>query len=266
MHLKIRFVFTALILLAAFSCGSAAFAADDLNSVLSKLDDASAKFHTTTADLDWESTQTDPVPDTDVQKGTVYYQRSGAAFQMGVHVDTDNGQPAPKVIVCCAKGAIQLYEKLQNQVTTLSKLSQYESWFKLGFGASGEELKEKWDGRRLRADEARKITGIETIVWQDAIGSFLQQWIHMADSIYLNSNEHDRRSGPLLTREHRFIGELQGNYPLHTYRRSAKILRELRTIKTAAEIELMQKAADITGETFHELLRFIKPGVMEYAV
>ena len=128
------------------------------------------------------------------------------------------------------------------------------------------ELKEKWDGRRLRADEARKISGIETIVWQDAIGSFLQQWIHMADSIYLNSNEHDRRSGPLLTREHRFIGELQGNYPLHTYRRSAKILRELRTIKTAAEIELMQKAADITGETFHEVLRFIKPGVMEYDV
>ena len=28
------------------------------------------------------------------------------------------------------------------------------------------ELKEKWDGRRLRADEARKISGIETIVWQ----------------------------------------------------------------------------------------------------
>lgn len=128
------------------------------------------------------------------------------------------------------------------------------------------ELKEKWDGRRLRADEGQKISGIETIVWQDAVGSFLQQWIHMADSIYLNSNEHDRRSGPLLTREHRFIGELQEKYPLHTYRRSAKILRELRTIKTAAEIELMQKAADITGETFHQLLRFIKPGIMEYAI
>jgi outer membrane lipoprotein-sorting protein len=159
MHLKIRFVFTALILLAAFSCGSAAFAADDLNSVLSKLDDASAKFHTTTADLDWESTQTDPVPDTDVQKGTVYYQRSGAAFQMGVHVDTDNGQPAPKVIVCCAKGAIQLYEKLQNQVTTLSKLSQYESWFKLGFGASGEELKEKRD---IHYDGPDTVDGVKT--------------------------------------------------------------------------------------------------------
>ena len=128
------------------------------------------------------------------------------------------------------------------------------------------ELKEKWDGKRLRADEARKISGIQTILWLDAIDSMLQQWIHMADSIYLNSNEHDRRSGPVLSREHRYIGELQTSYPLHTYRRSAKILRELRTVKTAAEIELMQKAADITGETFHSLLRFIKPGVMEYEI
>jgi len=128
------------------------------------------------------------------------------------------------------------------------------------------ELKEKWDGRRLRADEARKVSGIQTILWQDMIGSLLQQWIHMADSIYLNSNEHDRRSGPMLSREHRYIGELQEKYPLHAYRRSARILRELRTIKTTAEIELMQKAADITGETFHSLLRFIKPGVMEYEI
>jgi Xaa-Pro aminopeptidase len=128
------------------------------------------------------------------------------------------------------------------------------------------ELKEKWDGRRLRADEARNISGIQTILWQDTIASFLQQWIYMADSIYLNSNEHDRRSGPLLSREHRFIGELQEKYPLHRYRRSARILRDLRAIKTPAEIGLMQEAADITGATFHELLRFIKPGVMEYEI
>jgi len=128
------------------------------------------------------------------------------------------------------------------------------------------ELKEKWDGRRLRAEEGKNISGISTILWQDSIGSFLQTWIHMADSIYLNSNEHDRRTGPLLTREHRFIGELQEKYPLHQYRRSARILRNLRCIKTPAEISMMQEAANITGETFRHLLGFIKPGVMEYEI
>lgn len=128
------------------------------------------------------------------------------------------------------------------------------------------ELKEKWDGRRLRAEEAKNISGIATILWQDAIASFLQTWIHMADKIYLNSNEHDRRTGPLLTREHRYIGELQEKYPLHDYRRSAKMLRHLRSIKTPAEISLMQEAANITDATFRDLLRFIKPGVMEYEI
>src|SRR6195256_5266142 len=29
------------------------------------------------------------------------------------------------------------------------------------------ELKEKWDGRRLRMEEGRKISGVDTIVWLD---------------------------------------------------------------------------------------------------
>src|SRR3990170_77939 len=36
------------------------------------------------------------------------------------------------------------------------------------------ELKEKWDGRRLRADEAKKTSGIETILWLDTLEGLLQ--------------------------------------------------------------------------------------------
>jgi outer membrane lipoprotein-sorting protein len=78
---------------------------------------------------------------------------------MGVHIDTANGRPTPKVIVCCAKGAIQLYEKLTNQVHTLSKLSQYQDWFMLGFGASGKELEAKWD---VQYSGTEIIDGVKT--------------------------------------------------------------------------------------------------------
>lgn len=158
MQLERKFAFIVLAVLAVVS-SHAAFAADDLNSVLSKLDAASAKFHTTSAEFVFDATLTDPVPDTDEQTGTVYYQRDGATFQMGVHVATDNNQPAPKVITCCAKGSIQLYEKLPNQVTTLSRLSQYEGWFMLGFGASGKELQEKWD---IKYDGPETVDGVQT--------------------------------------------------------------------------------------------------------
>jgi len=128
------------------------------------------------------------------------------------------------------------------------------------------ELKEKWDGHRLRANEGTAISGITTIVWLDVLDSLLQTWIHLADTIYLNSNENDRKANLIATRDYRYAESLKKRYPLHQYKRSAKILKELRGIKTPLEIEVMQKAMDITNNTFRRLLKFIKPGVMEYEI
>ena len=128
--------------------GRAVFAADDLKSVLHDLDVAAANFHTTSAEFEFDSVQTDPILDKDVQKGTVYYERKGDDFKMGVHIREENDKPVPKTVVVSG-GVVKLYEKLIDQVTTLSKLSQYQSWFMLGFGASGKDLAEKWDIKYL---------------------------------------------------------------------------------------------------------------------
>lgn len=128
------------------------------------------------------------------------------------------------------------------------------------------ELKEKWDGKRLRVNEAQAISGISTIVWLDSIDGLLQPWIHLADNIYLDSNENDRKASLIRTREYRFIDEMKSRYPLHNYLRAARIMKELRGIKTALEVEVLQKAIDITENTFRRLLQFIKPGVMEYEI
>ena len=117
-----------------------------------------------------------------------------------------------------------------------------------------------------RANEAREISGIKTIVWLDSLDALLQPWIHLADTIYLDTNENDRKASLLRTRDYRFIDEMKSRYPLHNYERAAKIMKELRAIKTAAEIEVMQKAIDITENTFRRLLKFIRPGVMEYEI
>lgn len=128
------------------------------------------------------------------------------------------------------------------------------------------ELKEKWDGRRLRAAEARAISGISTIVWLDSLDGLLQPWIHLADSIYLNTNENDRKANTVPVRDYRYAQEMRLRYPLHTYRRSARLLKDLRAVKTPLEIEVMQQAMNITEKTFRRLLSFIRPGVMEYEI
>ncbi len=128
------------------------------------------------------------------------------------------------------------------------------------------EMKEKWNGHLLRTKEGTAISGIKTIVWLDTLDSLLQPWIHLSDTIFLNSNENDRKASLLMVRDYRYAVEMKERYPLHNYKRSAKILKELRAIKTALEVDVTQKAIDITDTTFRRLLKFIKPGVMEYEI
>ena len=118
-------------------------AAQDLKAVVAKLDTAAENFHSTSADFEFDSYQTDPVPDKEVQKGTVYYARHGADFEMAAHIDQENDKPVPKIYTF-SKGVFRLYEKLPDQVTTY-KNDKLGGYLMLGFGASGKDLSEKWD-------------------------------------------------------------------------------------------------------------------------
>jgi len=128
------------------------------------------------------------------------------------------------------------------------------------------ELKEKWDSKRLRAAEATALSGIKTIVWLDSFDALLQTWIHLADTIYLDTNENDRKGSLVQTRDYRFVAEMKTRYPLHRYERAARLFRELREIKTPLEVEVLQQAIDITDKTFRHLLKTIRPGIMEYEI
>lgn len=128
------------------------------------------------------------------------------------------------------------------------------------------ELKEKWDGKRLRRSEATAISGIETIVWLETLDPLLQTWIHLSDIIYLDTNENDRKASLLRTRDYRFVDEVKSRYPLHQYERAARIMKELRAIKTEYEVEITKKAIEITNNAFVRVMKFISPGVMEYEI
>ncbi len=77
-----KLVFAASIALALLPL-RAAWAADNLESVLRKLDAAAANFHTTSAEVEFVTVTTQPIYDKDVQKGATYYKREGSSFQMG---------------------------------------------------------------------------------------------------------------------------------------------------------------------------------------
>jgi outer membrane lipoprotein-sorting protein len=157
MRTERRLVLFALIALVLLP-GRAAFAADNLQKVLQDLDVAAARFHSTSADFEFDSVQTDPIPDKDVQKGVVYYERKGNAFEVGIHIREVNGKIVPKVLTI-SHGVSKLFEKMVDQVTTFTKIGRYEGYMALGFGASGKELADKWEIQYLGPEA---LDGVKT--------------------------------------------------------------------------------------------------------
>jgi len=154
MHLATKTLLAASL---AFLLAPLASTAQDLKSVLAKLDEAAPNFHSTSADFEFDTIQTDPIPDKLVQKGAVYYERNGKDFQMAAHIDEENGKPVPKIYTF-SKGVFRLYEKLPDQVTTY-KNDKLQGYLVLGFGASGKDLSEKWD---ITYDGEETINGVKT--------------------------------------------------------------------------------------------------------
>ncbi len=136
----------------------ALFAADDLSRVLKELDTAAVSFHSTSADFEFDTYQTDPFPDKDVQKGTAYYERKGTAFSMAAHIDEVNGKPVPKIYTF-SDGQFKLDDVMSDQVTTYKRAGKFESYIALGFGASGKDLADKW---QIKYDGPETLDGVKT--------------------------------------------------------------------------------------------------------
>ena len=123
-----------------------------------------------------------------------------------------------------------------------------------------------WEGEKLTKERATEVSGIKNIQWLQDFEKVLFEIMTYCDIIYINTNEHYRSSVQTQTREDRFIKWWKEKYPAHQVAKSNPILQRLRSIKETEEIDLMQKAYDITEKGFRRILGFTKPGVMEYEI
>jgi Xaa-Pro aminopeptidase len=128
------------------------------------------------------------------------------------------------------------------------------------------ELIEIWEGHKFTKEEARELSGIETVYWTEQFDAVFHQLVVDCDQIYLNTNEHARSSNQVQTRDQRFIDSIKEKYPLHRLLRAAPIMQDLRMFKSPLEIEQIKKACKITEEAFSRILKFVKPGVFEYEI
>ncbi len=121
-----------------------------------------------------------------------------------------------------------------------------------------------WEGEKLDKTQATEVSGIQTVHWLTDFDKVFFNLMTEAEVIYLNTNEHYRQSVETQTREDRFIIKCKNDYPAHQVAKSNPILQQIRGVKEPEEINLIQKACDITEKGFRRILKYVKPGIWEY--
>jgi outer membrane lipoprotein-sorting protein len=113
-----------------------------LESVLETMDRTATNFQTAQADFVWDQYQK-VVDETDTQKGTVYYRRSGQEIEMMADIK----EPDRKFVLY-KDGKLQVYQPRIEQVieySTGANHSEIEGYLVLGIGGSGQDLKKSFD-------------------------------------------------------------------------------------------------------------------------
>lgn len=123
-----------------------------------------------------------------------------------------------------------------------------------------------WEGEKLTKEKAFETSGIKTVYWLQDMEKVMFELMTQCDTVYINTNEHYRANVETETREDRFTNWLKEKYPAHSVAKSNPILQRLRSVKDQIELDLMQKACDITEKGFKRILNFVKPGVWEYNI
>jgi Xaa-Pro aminopeptidase len=123
-----------------------------------------------------------------------------------------------------------------------------------------------WEGHKLTKESATKISGVKNVKWLSEFPVIFRQIICEMENVYFNSNEHQRADVTVETRDIRFVRDCQKKFPLHCYRRLAPLMHELRSVKSAYEIDAIKAACDLTGKGFKRVCKFLKPGANETEV
>src|SRR6478672_11927611 len=127
--------------------------------------------------------------------------------------------------------------------------------------------REIWDGRRAGVEGAKKDFGANESFPIVEFDEKLQSLLDGADTLYYRLGVN-RDFDDTIVRE---ISRMRAvnRKPIHppqTIVDPATIIHEMRVLKSADEIELMQVAADIAAEAHCEAMKAARPGMQEYEV
>jgi outer membrane lipoprotein-sorting protein len=115
----------------------------ELQRVYQQIDRAAANFHSVQANFVWDQYEK-VVDDHDIQKGTVYFRRTGNELQMAA----DISDPNPPKYVLYSGNEVQVFQPSIDRVTKYNAgkdKAAFESLLVLGFGGSAQDMQKNFD-------------------------------------------------------------------------------------------------------------------------
>ncbi|WP_430885674.1 aminopeptidase P family protein [Fusibacter sp. JL216-2] len=123
---------------------------------------------------------------------------------------------------------------------------------------------EKWIGIKMRKNEAKDISGIETIAFADEFENQFNRLLMDGDfeRLYLDIERQGFKTPktyPMI-----FADQVRDKYAFVQIKTVQKIMAELRVVKKAEEVQALKKANGHTKAGFEAILKAIEPGLKEY--
>ncbi|AWK50334.1 Xaa-Pro aminopeptidase [Clostridium beijerinckii] len=124
--------------------------------------------------------------------------------------------------------------------------------------------KEMWNGRTLRDNEGREISGIEDVLYMKDFNSNINRLINGSEGINLYLDLDREAIDEVDSIANIFAIEMKNKYPQVTIKNLSSKIAPLRMIKSEQEIAEMQKAIEITISGVKSLMKNAKAGMKEY--
>ena len=128
------------------------------------------------------------------------------------------------------------------------------------FVQPADETKERWTGRRLRAEEAQSLSGILDVLYLPALEDFLQPYI--SDKSIPVAMEQGILYGPGKTFEETVTAMHEDREIIQL----GPVLTRFRMIKEHCEVDMIKKAIELTDEAIREIASSIRPYVTELSL
>ena len=121
-----------------------------------------------------------------------------------------------------------------------------------------DDIREKWEGKTIRKNEAIELTGIEDVKYISEFNSFIEKFISNKEEVNLYLDLEKENTS------YDYLKSIKDKYYNVKVLNAHKIVGELRLIKSNEEVDRIRKAIEITIKGVNTLMDNSKVGLKEY--